>query len=325
MDISIKKAIMHIVDVDIGFPILSDICLDIDETFIGLLLPHIEKIITSDERKNCNFANDSQFASLINDVENSFVQITKTVSSRLFSIMMRNIEIPKADLVFVYFELANASFFSMIKMDYRNSFIHFVQKDNGNNIIRMIEHKTTLPSPSNKINEAFFIQLNNHSVQLVEKKYSIDGVKQFYLSNYLLGCTDSISEKQKFLSIKKTAEQVSDLYGLSDQPSVAAAIYEEVYNTEKVTPETISNKLFKDIPEATQAFASALQTERIGMQDSLVVSPTTISKLQKQSIKSSSGIEIKIPISLYQDANSLEFINNPDGTISLLIKNVMMN
>lgn len=58
--------------------------------------------------------------------------------------------------------------------------------------------------------------------------------------------------------------------------------------------------------------------------DRVQVSAATVKRLEKQSVKSSGGVEIKIPADLYQDRNAVEFINNPDGTISLLIKNILL-
>lgn len=38
-------------------------------------------------------------------------------------------------------------------------------------------------------------------------------------------------------------------------------------------------------------------------------------KFQKQAIRTSSGVEIKIPTQVYSNADEIEFINNPDGTV----------
>lgn len=58
--------------------------------------------------------------------------------------------------------------------------------------------------------------------------------------------------------------------------------------------------------------------------DTIQVSPSVARRMEKQSIKAKSGVEIKIPIQIYQDRDAVEFINNPDGSISLLIKNVIV-
>ncbi len=48
----------------------------------------------------------------------------------------------------------------------------------------------------------------------------------------------------------------------------------------------------------------------------------TTKKFEKQYLKTDTGIEINIPMDQYQDTSQVEFITNPDGTISVLIKNI---
>ena len=52
------------------------------------------------------------------------------------------------------------------------------------------------------------------------------------------------------------------------------------------------------------------------------VNPATTRKFGKQNLVTDTGIEIRIPMDQYQNKNRVEFITNPDGTISVLIKNV---
>ena len=49
---------------------------------------------------------------------------------------------------------------------------------------------------------------------------------------------------------------------------------------------------------------------------------TTIRKYEKQCLMTDTGIEIKIPMEQYKDPGSVEFITNPDGTVSVFIKNI---
>lgn len=48
----------------------------------------------------------------------------------------------------------------------------------------------------------------------------------------------------------------------------------------------------------------------------------TNKKFTKQKLKTDSGIEINFPAHFYGNPDVMEFINNPDGTISILIKNI---
>lgn len=46
--------------------------------------------------------------------------------------------------------------------------------------------------------------------------------------------------------------------------------------------------------------------------------------MEKQSLRSAGGVEIKVPVNVYRDESALEFIRNPDGSMSLLIKNIIV-
>ena len=45
-------------------------------------------------------------------------------------------------------------------------------------------------------------------------------------------------------------------------------------------------------------------------------------KFGKQKLKLSNGIELIVPLEVYRNPDLIEFINNPDGTLSVTIKNV---
>ena len=51
-------------------------------------------------------------------------------------------------------------------------------------------------------------------------------------------------------------------------------------------------------------------------------SDNTVRKYQSQHLYTDTGIEIKIPMEQYKNPQRVEFITNPDGTISVLIKNI---
>ena len=49
---------------------------------------------------------------------------------------------------------------------------------------------------------------------------------------------------------------------------------------------------------------------------------STIKKFQKQHLTTDTGIEITIPMEEYKNPDRVEFLTNPDGTVSVLIKNI---
>ncbi|HHQ7169762.1 TPA: nucleoid-associated protein, partial [Streptococcus pneumoniae] len=47
-----------------------------------------------------------------------------------------------------------------------------------------------------------------------------------------------------------------------------------------------------------------------------------LKKFENQKLSLSNGIELIVPNNVYQDAESVEFIQNENGTYSILIKNI---
>ena len=47
-----------------------------------------------------------------------------------------------------------------------------------------------------------------------------------------------------------------------------------------------------------------------------------LKKFENQKLSLSNGIELIVPNNIYQDAESVEFIQNENGTYSILIKNI---
>ena len=48
----------------------------------------------------------------------------------------------------------------------------------------------------------------------------------------------------------------------------------------------------------------------------------SLKKFENQKLSLSNGIELIVPNNVYQDAESVEFIQNDNGTYSILIKNI---
>ena len=50
--------------------------------------------------------------------------------------------------------------------------------------------------------------------------------------------------------------------------------------------------------------------------------PFAVKTGRNHKIKTDTGIEITFPADLFQNTEYIEFINNPDGTISIELKNI---
>ena len=89
--------------------------------------------------------------------------------------------------------------------------------------------------------------------------------------------------------------------------------------------ERVRRRIEEEFPLAAPAFAQELENTGLAPEERVEVPPARIRRMEFQSIKTESGIEMKIPTSLLAGENDyVEFINDPDGTISLLVKGIMI-
>jgi len=328
MEIVIQRAIIHILDTSNSIPILSNSDIDLDESTTDYLIAHIQKVFADDNCKLCALMPESSFNQNFEDLNNTFVKTTQSIASQIFTIMKRNAEILPADIAFGLANIDNIGFMFMLKLDYRQAHVHYMNNDDSKGRVEIINFKTMLPSINSKLSEAFFLSPNNKTVKVLEKKCLIDGVKDFYLSPYILMCSQEKTPKQKITKVLQVAHKVNDTYYSTSNAMdthVAEIICEEIAKGESLIIEKIGHELYKDNDVAKKEFYEYLESENIVPSDSIPISEKFVKRLEKQSIKLVNGIEIKIPIEIYKEQeDAIEFINNPDGTVSLLIKNILL-
>ena len=326
-DIHIEQAIIHILDSSVAVPVLSDTELELDSEVKDFIKGHIFKILSSDDFKECFFQEEENaiYTQIKNYTRENFIASSKIMAENLFEIMKTNVEIPSADLIISVFKLFNKQYLALLKMNYKSSYIHYVESIESETVNSIIKQRAALPTESQKLEEAIIIDLENYSIKLLEKKYPINGQKENYLSLYYLQSGGSLSAKTKLNIINKTVEQINKKYFNDDveqKIEVKKAIIEEYEETGSIVVNTLADKIFEKQPEVKQEFKEKI--EKYGFKDEPVScqTKTATKKLEKQTIKTETGIEINIPVEQYGNKEAIEFITNADGTISLIIKNI---
>ena len=329
-EIRIKKAIVHILDSTIGMPVLSDAELDFGSEFADFLKEHIAKISSGDDGKSCQFYKEESevYRMLTQYSDDFFVDVSKDMADFLYSIMNSNIDIPPADLIVVRFRYGEEEYLGLLKMNYKSLYTHrTLASEEGGNTNEIIWHKSILPPESQRLSEAAIIGLSDLSVQVVERKYDVNGEKTNYFSYLFLKCSGRMSHKSKLSIVTKAVEAVQkdgygDLGQYEAQMKAKRIIQEELEEKGGFVVEEIAEKIFEEKPELKTAFQDKMEKYDMVKEEVLPQSEATTRKYQKQHLFTDTGIEIKIPMEQYKNPGSVEFITNPDGTVSVLIKNI---
>lgn len=328
-DIRIEHSIIHILDSSVGMPVLSDTELEYGSDFGDFLRGHILRIAGSDDIKSCSFdKEESAVYPLLTEWDaEKFTEVSKQIASELYMIMNSNIDIPAADLLVVQYSVEQHPYLALLKMNYKSSYTHMTNSDPWGNSNDVIKYKAILPGDRQKLAEAALISLEDYSIRLIEKKYEVNGVKTNYFSSIFLKCKGSMSPKTKLAIVNRTVADVQKKYydeseQFEVQMEAKSIINQELAEKGSLDVPEVIGRIFKGNTEMVEEVQEKLDKWKITDAPVTPQNPNTTRKFGKQHLMTDTGIEIKIPMEAYDNKDTIEFITNPDGTISVLIKNI---
>ncbi|MEG2394128.1 MAG: nucleoid-associated protein, partial [Ruthenibacterium sp.] len=304
MELELHAAIVHVLDTALSEPVLSEAPLVLSDDTIAYLSAHITKLYAGEETHPATLSDDSALVPLLWNLDESFVERTATIARDWFAIMAQNPSIPAGDAAFVLADMDGAQVLCALKLNYKAGYVHFFATDEGGHAVNhIVRQNTLLPA---KADEAFFIATQTRAVRVLEKQYEIDGHKSVYLARCLLSCrAKGRSAKETLSVIKEAAAQVNQqFYGNIgvEESDLAAAVCEEYHaagaDGAPVPASRICERLYGDMPHAKEAFENALAEHEISMEMPLPLSPPAVRRMEKQSLRSGDGVEIKVPVSL---------------------------
>lgn len=329
MSINIEKMILHVLDNSVGIPVFSEKEHPFNGDIIEFISTHIEKAFSDIDIRKATFSTgENPVKSLsiaIQEDRDNFIEKTIEFAQLLYSIMAENTTIPPCDLICSIFTREGIKYLGFFIFNYKSSYIHYVDESQGNRVNTVIKQRTTLPNENQKIDEFIIINLEDLSILLKEKKYEINGEKDYYISRYILNLEPILSDKEKIDIVNKVTKKVIKEYYDNDIEKLAEmknAIVESIEDTSAIDIEHVKSKVFKNNIELHNKYDEEIAKR--GLTEKVIpVSENLEKKVQKtQKLITDNGIEIKIPVSYLTESNNVEFINNPDGTISILLKNI---
>jgi hypothetical protein len=327
-EIIIRRAIVHIMDGELGYPVCSEEELELSPGLNDFFRGLIYKLLSGDDLKKCYFSEEepSEVYEIVKTFEeDKLAKASKQLAQNLYAIMNANLAIPSGDFAVVSFQACSVMYLALLKMNYKESFVHITQEGENGNVNQIICYQSTLPAVGAKLSEAVIINLSDYSVQIVEKKYDINGTKVNYLSELYLKCKAGMSSKTKLAIVTRAVEQVNQKH-FSEEPvrqmEAKSILKREIEDTGSINVGKISEKIYGNAPEIKEEFDAKMEKYHMEKAEVAPQNEATTKKFEKQYLKTDTGIEINIPMEQYQDANQVEFLTNPDGTISVLIKNI---
>ncbi|HEM5988221.1 TPA: nucleoid-associated protein [Streptococcus suis] len=318
MDIFVKKAIIHQFSPDDTELVLADQLLTVSPKIEEYLRKKIERVF-SDEAKTGQFEPDNLFLDYLkDDLLTNSVKIAGLWKEE-FSISEN---LKTNDLIFIEFERNGVEHFAFLRIALRENLAHVGSESDSPLKIT----QNNLPGAGSAPDEALIVNLQTRKYHLIEKRIKHNGAFLNYFSDNLLQVTPAISAKKSIKAVEQTAQKIADNFHQGDfqfQSKVKSAIFNHLEEDNELSPEKLADQLFDNNLTARLNFVDQIKEvipDKITFDE--IDSSRQLKKFENQKLSLSNGIELIVPNSVYEDAESVEFIQNDNGTYSILIKNI---
>ena len=323
----IDKAILHILDFNSGMTVYSDEELTVQDSIETFLLKHIEKSWGSQDAKPGTFYDDSHCAQLIKEYlsgEMSFVPFSKELTKKLEDAFVHAEEMASSDVIVADVRIDDRRQIVIFKSNSHIGYTHQVNQTEAGIKNEIINHYSIMPNLSQKMEEFAFIDTESKEISVTAKKYTIDGNSILVFPEILLECSLTPSPKEAIKNLSKTAAKVAEAYGqdkVATEAAVKSYVTENMQNTDELDLVEAGKEIFKENPSMQADFDNAIKeagfTEPVKMDQE-----ATIKKMCKHKLKTDTGIELTIPSEYFDNTEFMEFHNNEDGTLSIMLKHI---
>ncbi|NME82895.1 nucleoid-associated protein [Clostridium sp. SM-530-WT-3G] len=335
-DININEAVIHILDSNAEEPILNEYKLELNEDIYTFLYKHIEKCFKDEDLKYGKFNLERNIVKevsqdYLNGVNNDLVGISKELARQLFIIMKGNENIPAGDLIVVSIVTDQGPMVGILKLDYVENYTHEVQFLDNKIDIGIVPQAAGLPGSSQKIQKAAFIkpigEEERYNLMVLDKQKGSkdDEYGANYFIKSFLGANLIVNERDMTKTFVKAAENwtrknITEDAGKAEE--IRTAIKTKLREEDKINIDEFSNELFSDDNQSKEEFSNYIKQQ--GLNEDVAVDKTWVEKkLKRVRLNIDKQIDLYINQETYHDPNKFEIIRNGDGSINLVVKNVI--
>ena len=325
----IRKAVLHILDFNTNMCILSQKELDFSSDVVyEYVQKRVNRIVGDDSQQSGVFYATSAYKSMVEqylDGALDFGEFAAQTARSLFDSLSRCDDSESLDLLVVDFQDDdNVQNLGVVLLDNKTAYTHQILDDDGAVYNKLIKHYAILPGTGQKVEAYGLIRCRDFSVRFVDKKRKMDGDDVYILPERLLQCTAEISAKDAVKLVGKIAVKVAEDYGGSAVEAMSKAktyLAENAETADAFSPQALGEEVFADSPAMRQEFTSLLEEAKLP-QDVPIRREFAQRAGKSHKIKTDTGIEIIFPSEYIENTDYIRFINNPDGTISIELKNI---
>jgi hypothetical protein len=327
MALKIRNAILHILRNDGPPSVFSEAELDFDsEICEAFITKHVKKLINNPAVRTADFMAESDVYAWLQEFQGNAVHFkatTRKIAEKLDGIMKKYTDIPPCDMLVAKVGHNTGEYLAILLLNYQDVYAH-----NSKGTDNQLKMCTALPFNSGKVEYAALVGFDGASmpISLSEKPATIDGNSVLYFSEMFLECDTTPSKKEQATLISEVTNEFVDEFYKRD-PKVTAkiktAMLEEAEEEDGfVSMDNVANRAFDDLVERSNYVSTMREA---GVREDLPLGERVVKQqFSTHKIKAENGVEIRFPAELAAIEDDLEITTHPDGTVSVLCKNLRL-
>lgn len=325
-EIIINKVALNVLDRENNTTVLTERELELNEEVYQYFESHLLKILKDEEAKPAYFGEEKnivkELCKEIFEDEEQFVDNSNKLTQYLFRCMGTDEKEPSGDMAVCMFESQEGRFIAILKLNFTNSYCHYIKDKDGNPIVTVGVNRTGLPGLSQKVSKAVVIRefKDNGGYNMLVLDRDRDGV----FINSFLKCTFTRDRRENTKIINRVSEQfVRRAFKDNAQEAerFRTRLSDHLRSEDSFDVQKVAEENFNDIMVKNE-FKAVMLSEGITENDVPIDREWAEKKLRKKRLKVDKSIELYIDCEVYNDKDKFQIKRNGDGTIDIILKNV---
>lgn len=327
----INHAILHVLDFESAVNVFSQCELDLEDNRAcrQFVTTHLRRARQSGDNKRATFAEDSAFAGELKNYffgEREFIDLSQQVAEFISNELARADKAQSTDVLVADFDDDDdVRWFAVMLLTSKQAFMHEVGTQDGNRVANITRHYAILPNPSQKVQSYCVVRASTMEIGYVDKARKIAGEDRMLIPEGLLQCETGVSGKEAIDTVARVVEEVAEEHGANTAVALAkvkAAVAEKVEDDEELPPWDIVDEVFEDEPVIKDSVRAALTEEKMPERVPVERKQVERAAVRNHKIRTDTGIEISFPAEMGSNSDYIEFVNEPNGLISIELKKI---
>ncbi len=318
----VSKAVLHVLDAADNQILRSEDTLNLEDPFQeGYVMRQVRRIHGGTTASKGYFEEDSQALKLLKDYfekKRDFLDVSWEIIEPLqeyVSAHSRSVDVLVAD-----YQKDGVPYFGFVLLEGQEALMHSVQMNEAGKSVNSVMSTRTMPAMTKRAKSFAAVNLLNMEIRFAD---DMDWDGENMLADHILHCTKEKSTKEILQNVQEIASEVALSH--DENPSlllsrVKQAVKDNVEEEGSFSLEDVAEEVFEK-PEMKQQFLKRTAEEELPKETQTTTAAVN-RWIRNQKLMTDTGIEIVFPTDYYQKTDLIEFRNNEDGTISIVIKNV---